>query len=275
MIEYCYKTPNSGRGMTDMDTNVRKAKILIGCGDNASRIEYVTNLKRLGYGSLCMATDTSGVLRTIGNEFPDIVLLDSHLPGGDVIVLIRDIRSLIAAPAILFVDDFGNQRLFYEATEEGAEFCLTKPIEYERLDERIGRLMVRREGQSMGIGRNSPVTQRELEMQITKMLHEIGVPANIRGYQYLRMAILLTVMDGDSISPKAKVLYPSIAKLFNATYSRVERAIRHAIEVAWDRGDADVLYEYFGYTVQSTKGKPTNSEFIAMIADHVRLANKV
>ncbi|MGM9637129.1 MAG: sporulation transcription factor Spo0A [Eubacteriales bacterium] len=258
-----------------MDNNVKKAKILIGSGDDAFRIECVTNLKRLGYGSLCMASDINGVLRTIGAEFPDMVLLDSHLPGGDVIGLIRDICSLIAAPAILFVDNFGNQKLFYEATEEGAEFCLTKPIEYDRLDERINRLMVKRESQFTEIGRNSSVSQRELEIQITKILHEIGVPANIRGYQYLRMAILLTVMDGDDISPKTKVLYPSIAKLYNATYSRVERAIRHAIEVAWDRGDAEVLYEYFGYTVQNCKGKPTNSEFIAMIADHIRLVNKV
>lgn len=257
-----------------MDKNVKKAKILIGSGDDAFRIECAANLKQLGYGCLCTATGTSGVLRTIGAEFPDIILLDSRLPGGDVIELIRDIHSLISAPAVLLADDYGNQNLFYEATEEGAEFCMVKPLEYDRLDERIERLLVHRVSQTMGIGQGGANSQKELEMQITKILHEIGVPANIRGYRYLRMAILLTVMDGDNINPKAKILYPSIAKLFNSTYSRVERAIRHAIEVAWDRGDSEILYDYFGYTVQSKKGKPTNSEFIALIADRIRLINK-
>ena len=115
----------------------------------------------------------------------------------------------------------------------------------------------------------------DIESQVTKIIHQIGVPAHIKGYQYLRTAILLTVNDSDIINSVTKVLYPSVAKKYQTTTSRVERAIRHAIEVAWDRGDVDTLNSYFGYTIQNNRGKPTNSEFIAMIADNLRLKYKL
>lgn len=115
----------------------------------------------------------------------------------------------------------------------------------------------------------------DVEVQVTKIIHQIGVPAHIKGYQYLRSAILLTVTDPNTINSVTKVLYPTVAKMYSTTASRVERAIRHAIEVAWSRGDVDVLLSYFGYTIQESKGKPTNSEFIAMIADNLRLMNRV
>ena len=114
----------------------------------------------------------------------------------------------------------------------------------------------------------------DIESQVTKIIHQIGVPAHIKGYQYLRTAILLTIQDSDIINSVTKVLYPSVAKKYATTTSRVERAIRHAIEVAWDRGDLETLQRYFGYTVNSAKGKPTNSEFIAMIADRIRLQQR-
>ena len=115
----------------------------------------------------------------------------------------------------------------------------------------------------------------DIETQVTKIIHQIGVPAHIKGYQYLRTAILLTIQDSDIINSVTKVLYPSVAKKYQTTTSRVERAIRHAIEVAWDRGDVDTLNSYFGYTIQNNRGKPTNSEFIAMIADNLRLKYKL
>ena len=115
----------------------------------------------------------------------------------------------------------------------------------------------------------------DIETQVTQIIHQIGVPAHIKGYQYLRTAILLTVKDSDIINSVTKVLYPSVAKKYSTTTSRVERAIRHAIEVAWDRGDVDTLNAYFGYTIQNNRGKPTNSEFIAMIADNLRLKYKL
>lgn len=115
----------------------------------------------------------------------------------------------------------------------------------------------------------------DVEVQVTRIIHQIGVPAHIKGYQYLRSAILLTVTEPNTINSVTKVLYPTVAKMYSTTASRVERAIRHAIEVAWSRGDVDVLLSYFGYTIQESKGKPTNSEFIAMIADNLRLMNKL
>ncbi len=115
----------------------------------------------------------------------------------------------------------------------------------------------------------------DLEAQVTEIIHRIGVPAHIKGYQYLRTAIMMTIEDNDLINAVTKVLYPSVAKKYQTTSSRVERAIRHAIEVAWDRGDIDTLNAFFGYTIQNERGKPTNSEFIAMIADNMRLKNKI
>ena len=115
----------------------------------------------------------------------------------------------------------------------------------------------------------------DLEKEVTDMIHSLGVPAHIKGYQYLRTAIMLTINDSDVINSVTKVLYPSVAKKYQTTTSRVERAIRHAIEVAWDRGDVDTLNSYFGYTIQNNRGKPTNSEFIAMIADNLRLKYKL
>ena len=115
----------------------------------------------------------------------------------------------------------------------------------------------------------------DLQMTVSEIMHQIGVPAHIKGYQYLREAIVLSINDREMMSSVTKVLYPTVAKMYSTTSSRVERAIRHAIEVAWDRGDVDVLSSYFGYTIQNTRGKPTNSEFIAMISDKLRLRLKI
>lgn len=148
---------------------------------------------------------------------------------------------------------------------------MTKPIEYKNLAEKIACIAHRVKpvqcDQMFSAG-------NDLETQVTKVIHQIGVPAHIKGYQYLRTAILMTIKDSDIINSVTKILYPSVAKQYSTTSSRVERAIRHAIEVAWDRGDIDTLNSYFGFTVQNNRGKPTNSEFIAMIADNLRLSNK-
>ena len=121
------------------------------------------------------------------------------------------------------------------------------------------------------ISNNTPVTDSDLELMVTEIIHQIGVPAHIKGYHYLRDAIMMSIKDSDLINCVTKILYPTVAKKHATTSSRVERAIRHAIEVAWDRGDVDVLNSYFGYTIHTSRGKPTNSEFIAMISDKLRL----
>ena len=165
--------------------------------------------------------------------------------------------------------------MFIQAAGAGAALCLIKPIRTDSLLEHVDELLTIRNG---GTGTLSSLPSEgpdDIETQVTQIIHQIGVPAHIKGYQYLRTAILLTVKDSDIINSVTKVLYPSVAKKYSTTTSRVERAIRHAIEVAWDRGDVDTLNSYFGYTIQNNRGKPTNSEFIAMIADNLRLKYKL
>ena len=153
---------------------------------------------------------------------------------------------------------------------------MLKPYNMESLCQHINALAKSREsGRVTNIPLDVDSRESDMESQITKIIHQIGVPAHIKGYQYLRTAIMLTVKDSDIINSVTKILYPSVAKKYQTTTSRVERAIRHAIEVAWDRGDVDTLNSYFGYTIQNNRGKPTNSEFIAMIADNLRLQYKM
>ena len=151
-----------------------------------------------------------------------------------------------------------------------------KPFDMGSLCEHLRSLLEGRRKSASATGDTATEDDApDIKMQVTKIIHQIGVPAHIKGYQYLRTAILLTIQDSDIINSVTKTLYPSVAKKYQTTTSRVERAIRHAIEVAWDRGDVDTLNSYFGYTIQNNRGKPTNSEFIAMIADNLRLKYKL
>ena len=161
--------------------------------------------------------------------------------------------------------------MLVEASEAGADICLLKPFDPSVLVGHIDSIL-RLKGKNGAKQEFSAAA--DMEAQVTKIIHQVGVPAHIKGYQYLRTAILMTIEDNDIINSVTKVLYPTVAKKYGTTTSRVERAIRHAIEVAWDRGDVDTLNSYFGYTIQNSRGKPTNSEFIAMIADNLRLKYK-
>jgi len=176
---------------------------------------------------------------------------------------------------VLAMAGFDNPKLEGELINAGAAYYFLKPLDYNVLAERIRQLSgwkitqfpVKTPGGALG--------DNELEIMITDIIHQIGVPAHIKGYHYLRDSIRLAVKDSDIINSVTKLLYPTVAKRHDTTSSRVERAIRHAIEVAWDRGDIDVLNSYFGYTIHNSRGKPTNSEFIAMIADKLRLKLKI
>ena len=163
-----------------------------------------------------------------------------------------------------------------KALDLGASYYMVKPFDMDALTQRIRQLMQEQKPLLKAV---APITANtavyDLETKATNILHEIGVPAHIRGYHYMREAIIMSVNDMDVLNYITKELYPSIAKKCNTTPSRVERAIRHAIEVAWDRGDVDTLQEYFGFTVSGAKGKPTNSEFISMVADRLRLELKI
>lgn len=197
----------------------------------------------------------------------DIVICDLWLPGIDGTELIRRSKRVGKDTFFILTSATKKQSALLEASDAGADVCLIKPYSQTAVLSHIESLM-RVRTSSTEVPENQAA---DAQTQVTGILHQIGVPAHIKGYQYLRAAIIMTVEDSDVINAVTKVLYPSVAKKFKTTTSRVERAIRHAIEVAWDRGDVETLNSYFGYTIQNSRGKPTNSEFIAMIADNLRL----
>ncbi len=197
---------------------------------------------------------------------PQFLLMDVVLPGLDGFGLLQQLQEMDVMPTVIVTSAFCNKETVHRAMEQGIYFFLPKPVCQESLLEHMR--------QSIRSHEEDPAHPPVLEGMVTSIIHEIGVPAHIKGYQYLREAIMIAVNDMDVINAVTKVLYPEVAKRFGTTASRVERAIRHAIEVAWDRGDLETLQKYFGYTVNSAKGKPTNSEFIAMIADRLQLQMK-
>ncbi len=255
-----------------------KTKVLI-CDENEDfRRVTADYLKGLGFRTPDEAGSGEEALAKISRLHPDVVVIDIWLRGIETAQVIRQALEADyypdAAPAFIVTSQLNNPSMLTEASEAGADFCMLKPLNYTALAERIRRLMLKRDNPQVGI-KPEQSGNAELETQVTKIIHQIGVPAHIKGYQYLRTAIMMTVNDSEIINSVTKILYPSVAKQYKTTSSRVERAIRHAIEVAWDRGDVDTLNSYFGYTIQTSRGKPTNSEFIAMIADNLRLANLV
>ena len=201
---------------------------------------------------------------------PDVVVMDLMLTGLDGMEVLDGLNRLGASrPRTLVLSAFNGPSLAAEISQRGGDYCMLKPCRPQAIIERTRRLMSAPELSDV----QEEEASKKLERQVTAIIHEIGVPAHIKGYQYLREAIGLAVADMEVINAVTKVLYPAVAKKFGTTASRVERAIRHAIEVAWDRGDLETLQKYFGYTVSNAKGKPTNSEFIAMIADRISLGD--
>ena len=209
--------------------------------------------------------DGKSALQQVRDLSPDLLVLDVVLPELDGFGVLEQIRKEELPVRTMMVSSFFTEQVVAEALEKGAAFFMPKPFENNALLERMRSIC--RPVQ--------PVSHtKSLKNMVTDIIHEIGVPAHIKGYQYLREAILIAVEDMDVINAVTKVLYPEVARRFSTTPSRVERAIRHAIEVAWDRGDLETLQKFFGYTVSITKGKPTNSEFIAMIADRLVLEGR-
>lgn len=203
---------------------------------------------------------------------PDVVVMDILLGNQDGLDVLAALDGMSTRPNVLVVSSFARGGITERAVALGADYCIMKPCKVNSVAERIRQITQR--GRAEDENRSSPPQRESLESSVTAIIHEIGVPAHIKGYQYLREAIIMTVENMDVINAVTKILYPEVAKRFNTTASRVERAIRHAIEVAWDRGDLETLQKYFGYTVSNAKGKPTNSEFIAMIADRLQLQRK-
>ena len=210
---------------------------------------------------------------------PDIMLIDLVLPKLDGLEVLRRVKKAGLAAHTTVLSGFVNGKVISDCSNSGADYFIPKPCDVPVLLSRIRQFSAAPQTSAHAAvdcrELKSPDRRNaELESVVTDIIHEIGVPAHIKGYQYLREAIILTINDMEMINAVTKVLYPTVAKKFDTTPSRVERAIRHAIEVAWDRGDIEVLQKFFGYTVSNIKGKPTNSEFIAMIADCLSLRRK-
>lgn len=255
---------------------ITKAKVLIAdSGEDfrflmADTIEAEEDMVVVG-----TAGDGIEAIEMAAEKHPDVIVMDLVLTKLDGLGVLGRLAQMPKTPAVIIVSGFFNEHVLQEAAELGAYYFMPKPCDVPELLNRIRQVT--------SIGKNSVshqsmlVTKSEhnLESVVTEVLHEIGVPAHIKGYQYLREAIIMTINDMDTINSVTKVLYPEVAHKFDTTPSRVERAIRHAIEVAWDRGDIETLQKFFGYTVSNVKGKPTNSEFIAMIADCLSLRRKV
>ena len=224
-----------------------------------------------GFHIIGTANDGEQAIRMITERRPDILVLDLMLAKQDGLSVLKAISGMDRKPAVLATSRFVTDFVASAAANLGVRYLMLKPCDMTAL---VARLEEIRGGESLRqpSGRNNSSTN--IEALVTGIIHEIGVPAHIKGYQYLREAIIIAVGDMDVINAITKVLYPQVAKTFQTTPSRVERAIRHAIEVAWDRGDLDTLQRFFGYTVSNTKGKPTNSEFIALIADKLQLQLK-
>ncbi|MBU5434071.1 sporulation transcription factor Spo0A [Pseudoflavonifractor sp. MSJ-37] len=227
-------------------------------------IEGETDLESVG-----ATADGQEAVQMVRDLAPDVLVMDLVLKTEDGLGVLRQLKTMERRPKILILSAFVRGNTADLAAQEGADYYLMKPCRMTTVLERIRELAV---PCLAGLGKGESV--EDLETVVTGIIHEIGVPAHIKGYQYLREAIVIAVGDIEVINAVTKVLYPDVAKRFGTTPSRVERAIRHAIEVAWDRGDLETLQKYFGYTVSNTKGKPTNSEFIAMIADRLQLQRR-
>ncbi len=214
------------------------------------------------------AGDGAETLRLVEEIKPEILLMDLVIPGIDGLTLLLRLKEMgESRPLIIALSSFCSQQTVAKAGMLGVAAFLAKPCTNEAVLENMRLLLEGNEEEDI----HAP----GLENLVTSIIHEVGVPAHIKGYQYVREAIMISVEDMEVINSVTKVLYPEVAKRFGTTPSRVERAIRHAIEVAWDRGDLETLQKFFGYTVSNAKGKPTNSEFIAMISDRIRLQLKV
>ena len=217
------------------------------------------------------ANDGERAIALVSEQKPDILVLDMMLAKKDGISVLKAIGALEHKPTVLATSGFITDYVASAAANLGVRYLMLKPCDTSAVVERLEEI---RGGESLRTPAARHSSQQNIETMVTNIIHEIGVPAHIKGYQYLREAIIIAVEDMDVINAITKILYPQVAKTFQTTPSRVERAIRHAIEVAWDRGDLDTLQKFFGYTVSNTKGKPTNSEFIALIADKLQLQLK-
>ena len=244
-------------------------KVLIADDSESFGKEYQRELKNHGFESVLTKKDGRRVIEFLQKQHFDVVMIDTFMGGLDGMEVLDYIReNMSISPLVVVFSSVDNPNFERQIMESGANYFFIKPVNPSSVAKRLECLMKWKRNKA----EKSGAFVNDTELVISDIMRQIGVPAHIKGYQYLRSAIDLSINDEEMLESVTKLLYPTIAKMYSTTASRVERAIRHAIEVAWDRGDVDVLSSYFGYTIQSNRGKPTNSEFIAMIADRIKLS---
>lgn len=243
----------------------KKIKVLIGDDSAEYGIACANELRTMGFYVVTRRKNGKTILDAIRDDAPDVVVMDAVLPTMDAIEILERAKKFDHKTEFIITSMYENVFMERQVMERGAAYFILKPFRVSALGNRINEL----------IAKNKAVADEsakvDVELVITDMIHQLGVPAHIKGYHYLRAAILAAMDDQTLLESVTKMLYPTVAKQFGTTASRVERAIRHAIEIAWDRGDIDTINSYFGYTVNNCKGKPTNSEFIALLTDRLRL----
>lgn len=242
-----------------------KIKVLIGDDSAETGVSIANKLRERGLYAYTRRKDCNVILDSIKNDPPDVAVLDISAQNGDAVTIMKRVKeSGVRCPAFIITSAYDNEFIEHQVMENGASRFLLKPYSAEDLCSAINS--------SLGDRANS--FSDDMEIVVTDIIHQLGVPAHIKGYHYLRTAILYSIEDKNLLDSVTKLLYPTVAEIYDTTSSRVERAIRHAIEIAWDRGNVDTLNSFFGYTVDTGKGKPTNSEFIALITDKLRLRYK-
>lgn len=242
-----------------------KIKVLIGDDSAESGVSVANKLRERGLYAYTRRKDCNVILDSIRTDPPDVAVLDISAQNGDAVSVMKRVKELgVKLPAFIITSSYDNEFVERQVMENGASRFLLKPYNAEDLCSAI----------NSAVGEKANGLSDDMEIVVTDIIHQLGVPAHIKGYHYLRTAILYSIEDKNLLDSVTKLLYPTVADIYETTSSRVERAIRHAIEIAWDRGNVDTLNSFFGYTVDTGKGKPTNSEFIALITDKLRLRYK-
>ena len=245
------------------DDNRRFSKPLVDYFEDNQKIEIVG-----------VASDGAEALELIKELSPDVVVLDIAMPKIDGIGVLERMNAdntMRKKPAVIMLTALNKDEMTQQAMQYGASYFMVKPVDNKILETRIEQLVNMPRNNSI----YAPETVRNLDREVTKVIQQMGMPAHLKGYQYLRDAIILVVNEMNLMGAVTKELYPLIAEKYDTTPSRVERAIRHAIELAWDRGNVEMINKFFGYTINMDRGKPTNSEFIAMVADRLRIGEKI
>ena len=242
-----------------------KVKVLIGDDSAETGVSIANKLRERGMYAYTRRKDCRVILESIKNDPPDVAVLDITAQHGDAVTIMKGVKELgVKFPVFIVTSEYDNEFIERQVMDNGASKFLLRPYDADDLCAAI----------SSALGDRASSLSDDMEVVVTDMIHQLGVPAHIKGYHYLRTAILYSIEDKTLLDSVTKLLYPTVAGAYDTTSSRVERAIRHAIEIAWDRGDVDTLNSFFGYTINVGKGKPTNSEFIALITDKICLKYK-